>query len=338
MSEFGTSATVELTVPDRELRSVRTQIEDEVGAVTVDVAPSRMPARTDGGPAGGVGAQGVQVTQLEVLKDIKDLLEKQAATGGGDGGGGGLLTGLGLGRALSGGGGRGLAAGGLFAGGTTGLAAGSVVAAGTLAGLEGRQQLQQRVPESFADDSVQGTTVPRGEAEPVLSQEDLSGLGESLQDTPLMQLLQGEDVLEEPAWLADLASVSWSEPAWLSDLQTIDWPEPAWLGDVQGLLGQSAPASGLSTGGGPGGGLQQALSMGGSGGGPAGRSGALNLDVDAPPWLEDLLTGGDVSFDLPVDMEVDGVSPSEVEDIVQQRIDEFERELERQFDSLGGFP
>lgn len=127
-----------VVVPDVDDRAVKRNVErplsrtmDRVGRITptlnLDGIRNQVSNLFGGGggggaAGGGLGRDSVQVAQLDALDDIKDILRRQD---GGGGRGGGLLTGLGLGRALGGGGAAlGLGAAGTAAG-LFGLAGGA---------------------------------------------------------------------------------------------------------------------------------------------------------------------------------------------------------------------
>lgn len=180
-----------------------------------------------GGGAGGgdavgaaVGGEGIQAAQLEVLDDIHDELEKIGASGGmgggGGGGAGGLLTGLGIGRAV-GGGGTALAGLGMAGLGTAGAMAGAPLL-GTVGILE---WLKQEQPGSVSVVGEEGMTreerhrrIAAGEfagadANPMRANTtgSATGVGIDLPDLPTIDV--GE--LSEPSWLDDL--LGWEPPA-----------------------------------------------------------------------------------------------------------------------------
>lgn len=90
MTEFSTSAAVDIVVDDRSLRDARDTIEDGLGDLAVDVTGSTAPSAADRAVAdGGVGATGaatlaIQREQNERLGEIVELLEDGG--GGGEGG------------------------------------------------------------------------------------------------------------------------------------------------------------------------------------------------------------------------------------------------------------
>jgi len=138
MTDFETGAELSITIPERELRQARRDIQDGIGSVNVSIENGRA-ARPDGGVSSAGLAGGAAVDELgdqtQLLEDILDELDGGVGGGGGGGGGGGLLgggsgilAGLGLKSAL------GSVGGG---GGLTGLAASNPVATGGLLGLGG---------------------------------------------------------------------------------------------------------------------------------------------------------------------------------------------------------
>jgi len=150
MTDFSTSAELSLTVPQRELRSVRDEIESGIGDVAVSVegqqARSGGQARTDGGGltantlAGGATVEELG-DQTEILEDILDELEQGGLGGGGGGGvGGSLLQTVGLSSLVGGGG---IGAGSLIGGtiSASALVSGSIVATSLVAGTIGAREL-----------------------------------------------------------------------------------------------------------------------------------------------------------------------------------------------------
>jgi hypothetical protein len=120
MSDFTTSASLELQVPDAQLRSTRQNIEQALGGVEASVStPNNVTqAVTDGGGSRGLApAREKRLRREEVtlarqrtdqLGDIVTLLEDIEFSGGGGGGGGGGISTLlpdigGLGTAVGGG-------------------------------------------------------------------------------------------------------------------------------------------------------------------------------------------------------------------------------------------
>jgi hypothetical protein len=123
MSDFTTSATLELQVPDAQLRNVRQDIEDAVGDINLSATGSGNASRvmTDGGTSRGLNpAQSRRLRREEItlarqrteqLGDIVTLLEDGDLGGGGGGGGGAGGFGIGLSAltgAAAGGGGAGI--------------------------------------------------------------------------------------------------------------------------------------------------------------------------------------------------------------------------------------
>lgn len=148
MSDITTTATLELEVPDPQLRQVRQTIESEIGATQVGV--------TDGGTAsaqaarqGAGGARAQRRARMqhrwarernEHLATIVEQLDDMEGMGGGGGGGGGGLgiPSLGAGYLLGGGGGGGMASRLLMGGGLAGP-----IAMGGLLGIGGTRLLQE---------------------------------------------------------------------------------------------------------------------------------------------------------------------------------------------------
>lgn len=147
MSDFETSAELSITVPQRELRQARQEIEDGIGSVSVSVENGRA-MRPDGGISGAslAGASAIDELgdQTQLLEGILDELEDGSGGGGsglgggggGGGGGSGLLSGLGLGAGIRAGGSLGGLGLGALASGTGLLGAfGLTATALPLAGL-----------------------------------------------------------------------------------------------------------------------------------------------------------------------------------------------------------
>lgn len=151
MAEFGASATLSVSVPDSEVRSVRQQIEDGIGDVEVGVSASGRSPSAQAQPRDPRTGQFVSSLgpeqferenlatlddQVDILEDIRDELEAGAGAGGGGGAAGGILQGLGLSRLLG---------GGAVAGGAA-TTAGSGILAGGASIFAGQEAVRKFVP------------------------------------------------------------------------------------------------------------------------------------------------------------------------------------------------
>ena len=95
MSEFETSAELSIHVPNREIKSVKRDIQDGIGSVNVSLDNGRA-TRPDGGAsgaglAGGTAAIEELGDQTQLLEDIHDELDGGAGGGGGASGGSGMF-------------------------------------------------------------------------------------------------------------------------------------------------------------------------------------------------------------------------------------------------------
>jgi hypothetical protein len=187
---------LELEVDQASLRDARSEIESEVGTVTVDADSGgfggRGPAIGDGGPTAlseTAGSQTLQSAQLEKLNDIHEELEKigvSGGLGGGGGGGGGFgLPSIGAGAVL----------GKVFGKGT--LLTGSMVLGALAIDEVGKQfadmtsdewsnlifgQAGGLVPSGFWSDQVGGEGLTIAEATIAVGNAALEGLGDILGD------------------------------------------------------------------------------------------------------------------------------------------------------------
>lgn len=124
MSDFTREAELSLTVPDDQIRQVRSQIESGLSDIAVGVDASGM----DGGGASGGRQQRMRRQEFRLARErtehLDDLVDAVENMEGGDGGGGGLLGGvgrnIGVSAVLAGGG---IGAGAALAGGGAGLGA-----------------------------------------------------------------------------------------------------------------------------------------------------------------------------------------------------------------------
>ncbi len=136
MADFSTEAELSLSVPARELRSAKAQIEEGIGDIELGIGTA---SQATGGGAGGVGGGGRQrirwertrTTALEAITEHVAAIRDQVEEGGGGGGllGGGLLGGGVAGRVAGGGG------GGAILGGFAGVSLSSLITKSSLTSL-----------------------------------------------------------------------------------------------------------------------------------------------------------------------------------------------------------
>lgn len=221
MAEFKAGAELDITVPDEQLRSARTQIERELGDVGVSVdagvaGSAGQPRDPDTGQfASPMGPEEFERTSInldedrnDILEDILDELQGGDVLAGAGGGGGGIGTGLGIG------GGAGIGAA-LVSGLTTGgaLAGGAGVAGlATFLGQEvtqlfpGGEEVVDRRRRTFDPAAIQenpGQFIQdffRFMDDPTGIGEVTTNLSSELLKTGLGALddLTAEDLIEEP--------------------------------------------------------------------------------------------------------------------------------------------
>lgn len=210
MAEFSAAADLTVQVDQRSLSNARRQIENDLGDVSVGVAPT-------GGGGGAVGSRGPepatvdlsrrqlgeQETLVELAQARNELLEDLRGQGGGGGAGSTLLQVQGA-RSLLGGAAGGAAAGAAGVG-TAGLF-GGILATGGLAGLGGRNVLQGLFPDAFGETGIAGTQ---------FTEEGLAG-----DVQPVLQVPEGfPPELQIPA---DFPSINVDMPQGLADALGID--------------------------------------------------------------------------------------------------------------------
>lgn len=259
MSEFETSAQLDISVSQRSLRSARAEIEDALGDVTIDVdtgggvSGQLNRARTDGGMAMSGGTTGgrrsvpnLLSAQLEILEEQLEHLDDLAgdggvfqAVGGGGEDGGGLTVIGGVGGAGASG----------LAGSAVGLAGLGTVNAGVQYAAE--EQAGPPIREWFADvggfdsEKIGPDADPesRREATGELFSELESDLSTAISDAlnvepdaesmPRMNPPAQDEIpempvpteFEPPAWLDDITNFEIGEPVWIEDPPTFGLPD-----------------------------------------------------------------------------------------------------------------
>jgi hypothetical protein len=261
--DFSTAASIALTVPDRELRSVRDQVSD-IGPVPVSVEGGRATAGSSAFADGGAVAVADELsTQTDLLDDILEELERGGLGGGDDGGLDPLsfIAGSSAAGATSGG-------AGLFSRLSSRLGSSNIIRAiatggASITGGVGAPVLTSGAFQSSLDfvSDFTGTDASRPESientDPLVSlapQDIFGGLGLMSTDAPTDEELPGNitretirannGMLEEPSWLDTLFSaedLTLPEPDWLSTAIDIFAPETS---------GENNPGTGDGTVGG----------------------------------------------------------------------------------------
>ena len=243
MTQFETEALLGITIPQRQLRDARNEIEESLGSVEVSLDGGQVQGgggdRGTAGLVGGAKALDELGDQTEYLEDIYDTLDKMGASGGLGGGGGGAGGGAGGGglfgtirdylairgglSALGGGGGgilsRVLGFKGLSLAGATGTAL-------TMPGILG-QTTQIAPTEEGEREKIRQAQESWGKS---ISELFATGEGMFAGDRDINDLLSrglgetfGENQnIERPQWLEELLNPPWAQnqPSWIDTLSS----------------------------------------------------------------------------------------------------------------------